>query len=71
MTGDRKWTGAAIFDLADDLGARSAICRPPAPIERPLSIETAINYPRRKDVWPPEMWAEMEAIRTGPVEEDM
>lgn len=54
----------SFLDLADELGDMASMT-PLTPIERPQLIETAINYPSRQDLWPPEIWAEMEAIRRG------
>ena len=43
------------LDLIDDLGTYQM--QEMSPIERPKRIEMPINYPRRKDIWPPEIWA--------------
>lgn len=31
-------------------------------------VETQVRYPCNRSVWPPEVWAEMEAIRKGEAE---
>ena len=58
--------GAGVLPLArqlgDNLGGEPAGL--PA-IERAAQIENYPTRPRRRDLWPPEIWAEMEQIRNG------
>ena len=39
-----------------------------AGLDEARPVETPVRYPTKEDAWPPEVWAEMEAIRKGEVE---
>lgn len=52
------------FTEADRLGEMASLTKQ-KPIDRPKQIETPVFRCRRENVWPPEVWAEMQAIYAG------
>lgn len=50
----------SLLDLVDDLGTYQL--QEADPIERPKPVDLTVNRPRRKDVWPVEVFEEMQAI---------
>ncbi len=56
---------ASFYDRADKLGRLLGGGRSYPPIERAKPLDKPVAQFRRKDLWPPAVWAEMQAIQNG------
>lgn len=54
---------SGIMPLTRELGGFFEHSRP---MDEPQAIDTPMNRPRRRDLWSPEAWAEMQAIWNTP-----